>query len=147
MSEQAKFWAQKKLAEMTREEWESLCDGCGLCCLHKLEDQDTNEVSYTNVACRLLDTMNCRCQNYPARKKLVPDCVVLTPDQVKEFHWLPESCAYRLVSEGKDLFPWHPLISRDSESVHRAGISVQGRVISERDAGDLEDHIIDWKDR
>lgn len=147
MKDDAKFWRVKKLSEMTGEEWESLCDGCGLCCLHKLEDSDTHEVTYTNVTCRLLDTGTCRCKNYKIRKKLVPDCVVLTPDRVSEFHWLPRSCAYRLVSEGKDLYPWHPLISASEDSVHKAGISVRGRVISERDAGDLEDHIIDWADK
>ena len=141
-----KFWLDKNLSQMTPDEWESLCDGCGLCCLHKLEDSDTGEISYTNVACRLLDTSSCQCKNYTARKKLVPDCVVLTPDQVSEFHWLPSSCAYRLVSEGKDLHPWHPLLSGSNQSVHEAGISVQGRVISERNAGDLQDHIIEWGD-
>lgn len=139
-----KFWRDKKLSQMTPVEWESLCDGCGLCCLHKLEDFDTGEISYTNVACRLLDTTSCQCKNYTVRKKLVPDCVVLTPDQVSEFQWLPSTCAYRMVSEGKDLHPWHPLISGSPQSVHEAGISVQGRAISERDAGDLQDHIIDW---
>ncbi|MBL4802745.1 MAG: YcgN family cysteine cluster protein [Emcibacter sp.] len=129
---------------MTTQEWESLCDGCGLCCLHKLEDADTGAVSFTNVACRLLDIASCQCKNYTIRKKLVPDCVILTPDQVPDFHWLPKTCGYRLVSEGKDLKPWHPLISGSKASVHEAGISVQGRAISERDAGDLEDHIIDW---
>lgn len=146
MGTETKFWREKKLSEMTTGEWESLCDGCGLCCLHKLEDYDTQEVTYTNVACRLLDTTSCRCKNYRVRKKLVPDCVVLTPDRVSEFHWLPKSCAYRLVSEGKDLYPWHPLISGSQDSVHRSGISVQGRVISERDASDLEDHMVKWED-
>ncbi|MBL4612233.1 MAG: YcgN family cysteine cluster protein [Emcibacter sp.] len=138
------FWRTKKLTEMTEKEWESLCDGCGLCCLHKLEDEDTGAISYTDVACRLLDTVSCQCKNYPIRKKLVPDCVVLTPDQVPTFPWLPKSCAYRLVSEGKDLNAWHPLVSGSKTSVHDAGISVQGRVVSERDAGDLENHIVDW---
>lgn len=128
---------------MTIEQWESLCDGCGLCCLHKLEDYESGAVAYTNVACRLLDISNCQCINYPIRKKLVPDCVVLTSDQIADFHWLPTTCAYRMVSEGKGLMPWHPLISGDKDTVHTAGISVQNQVISERDAGDLEDHIID----
>ena len=142
----SEFWHEKKLSEMSMKEWESLCDGCGLCCLHKLEDEDTHEVSYTNVACRLLDTTSCQCKNYSARKKLIPDCVVLTPDQVSEFHWLPNTCAYRLISEGKDLESWHPLISGCRDSTHKAGVSIQGRAISERDAGDLVDHIIDWSD-
>ncbi|MCF6196470.1 MAG: YcgN family cysteine cluster protein [Emcibacter sp.] len=136
------FWQIKKLAEMSLDEWESLCDGCGQCCLHKLEDEDTGDIAFTNVACRLLDVTSCQCRNYAARKKLVPDCVVLTPDQVSDFPWLPESCAYRLISEGKSLNSWHPLISGTADSVHKAGISVQGRAISERDAGDLQDHII-----
>lgn len=138
----AEFWRDKKLTCMTYEEWESLCDGCGQCCLHKLEDSDTGEISHTNVACQLLDTTSCQCKNYPARKQLVPDCVVLTPDQVSEFHWLPGTCAYRLVREGKDLEDWHPLVSGNKDTVHRAGISVQGKVISERDANGLQDHII-----
>ncbi len=137
------FWHKKKLSEMTMEEWESLCDGCGLCCLHKLEDSESHEVSYTNVACRLLDITSCQCKNYPDRKKLVPDCVVLTPDQVTEFPWLPASCAYRLVSEGKALKPWHPLICGTGQAVHKAGVSVQGFAISERDANNLENHLID----
>jgi uncharacterized cysteine cluster protein YcgN (CxxCxxCC family) len=140
------FWRRKSLREMTREEWESLCDGCAKCCLHKLEDLDTGEVSYTNVACRLLDIGSCRCTNYPERQRLVPDCVFLTPELVDDLGWLPSTCAYRLVAEGQDLRWWHPLISGDPESVHRAGISVRGRVISERRAGDLEDHITDWPD-
>jgi len=139
----SQFWRVTKLSDMTTSQWESLCDGCGLCCLHKLEDDDSGEISYTNVACRLLDIDSCQCANYPVRKKLVPDCVVLSPDQISEFHWLPHSCAYRMVSEGKDLHPWHPLISGSASSVHDAGISVQARVISEHDAGDFADHIVD----
>lgn len=127
---------------MSESEWESLCDGCGLCCLHKLEDYDTGEVSYTNVACRLLDIRSCRCEKYKIRKKLVPDCVVLKPKQVKTFKWLPRTCAYRLISEGKDLYAWHHLVSGSKDTVHEVGISVMGKVISEKDAGDLEDHII-----
>lgn len=138
------FWREKKLIDMTLAEWESLCDGCGLCCLHKLEDYDSGEISITNVACRLLDITSCRCRNYPGRKKLVPDCIILTPDQVTEFHWLPTTCAYRLVSEGKNLEPWHPLVSGLENTVHNAGISVQNRVVPEQDAGDLEDHIVRW---
>ncbi|WP_420717539.1 YcgN family cysteine cluster protein [Emcibacter sp.] len=140
----APFWQTKTLAEMDRDEWESLCDGCGLCCLHKLEDEDSGEIAYTNVACRLLDHESCRCMNYSIREILIPDCVVLSPDQVAEFNWLPPTCAYRLVSEGRELFPWHPLVSGDRNSVHTAGISVRGKAVHERDALDLEDHIIDW---
>lgn len=136
------FWKEKRLTQMTSDEWEALCDGCGLCCLHKLEDADSGSVSYTNVACRLLDVQTCRCKKYSIRKKLVPDCVILKPEQVSEFKWLPKTCAYRLISEGKDLYSWHPLISGTPESVDDAGISIRNKVISERDAGDLEDHII-----
>jgi len=138
------FWKTKSMSEMTSGEWESLCDGCGKCCVHKLEDWDTGEVSYTNVACRLLDLGSCRCGNYPERKRLVPDCLILTVETLEEMDWLPETCAYRLVADGKDLAWWHPLVSGDPETVHQAGISVRGRVISERRAGDLTDHIVDW---
>ena len=138
------FWRTKTLAQMTGAEWESLCDGCGKCCLHKLEDADTGEVSYTNVACRLLDLGPCRCGNYAERKRLVPDCLILSAETVDELDWLPETCAYRLVAAGKDLAWWHPLVSGDPESVHDAGISVRGRVISERRAGELTQHLVDW---
>ena len=143
MAEQP-FWRRKTLAEMTRGEWESLCDGCAKCCLDKLQDDDTGEISYTEVACRLLDLGTCRCTDYANRKRFVPDCVVLTPRTVARLTWLPSSCAYRLVSEGKDLEWWHPLVSGDPESVHRAGISVRGRAVPEVLAGDLEDHVVQW---
>jgi len=140
------FWQSKTLDQMPEEEWESLCDGCGLCCLHKLEDADTGYVSYTNVACRLLNTDTCRCNKYQKRKKLVPDCVILKPQDVKKFKWLPPTCAYRLISEGKDLYPWHPLLSGSPDTVINSGISISGKIISERNAGDLQDHIIDLHD-
>lgn len=135
------FWRTKTLHEMTPEEWESLCDGCGQCCLHKIAQPGAPALK-TNVACRLLDSESCRCRNYPRRKRLVRDCVVLTPDNVADLGWLPDTCAYRLVAAGEDLPEWHPLISGDPDSVHRAGISVRGRCISERDAGPLEDHVV-----
>lgn len=141
---EAPFWRTKTLGEMDADEWESLCDGCGKCCLHKFEDDDTGEISYTRVACRLLDLESCRCANYPARKKLVADCELLTPAKIKTFRWLPSTCAYRLVAEGKDLPWWHPLVSGDPETVHAAGISVRGRAISESRARNLERHIVDW---
>ena len=140
------FWRRKSLAEMTAAEWESLCDGCGKCCLVKLEDADSGDIHHTDVACHLLDLGNCRCGNYPRRKEIVEDCVVLTPDSIGELAWMPSTCAYRLVAEGKDLAWWHPLVSGDPESVHRAGISVRGRAVSERRVPDaeLEDHIVEW---
>jgi uncharacterized cysteine cluster protein YcgN (CxxCxxCC family) len=137
------FWKTKRLSQMTKAEWESLCDGCGKCCLHKLEDDETGRIYFTNVACRLLDPYSCRCADYPNRKSLVPDCVVLTPKALKSIEWLPETCAYRLVAEGRDLFDWHPLVSGDPESVHKAGISMRKRVISETVVTDLEDYILD----
>lgn len=131
---------------MTRAEWESLCDGCGKCCLHKLEDADTGEVRFTEVACRLLDPDTCRCTRYAERKRLVPDCLILSAARARRTEWLPRTCAYRLLAEGKDLPRWHPLVSGDPQSVHRAGMSVRGRTVGERDAGDLEDHIVAWAD-
>ncbi len=136
------FWKTKRLQDMTRDEWESLCDGCGRCCLHKLEDEDSGEIAITNVVCRLFDEDSCRCTRYAQRSRLVPDCVTLTIDNVDDLYWMPETCAYRLLAEGQDLQWWHPLVSGNPQSVIVAGISVKGKVISERDAGDLEDHII-----
>lgn len=135
------FWREKSLAAMSPSEWESLCDGCGKCCLHKIRETD-GSLRMTNVSCRLLDTKSCRCSNYPRRKALVHDCVVLTPATVSTIDWLPATCAYRLIDEGKDLPAWHPLVSGDPTSVHTAGISMRDRCISERDAGPLQDHVI-----
>lgn len=140
----SRFWEEIALTEMDATQWESLCDGCGKCCLHKLEDEDTGEVFVCNVACRLLNLDTCQCQDYENRKQLVPDCTVLTPQRIEEFHWLPETCAYRLLAEGKSLFDWHPLISGDPATVRSAGISVCGRVMSELEADDLQQHITDW---
>lgn len=141
------FWRVKRLKEMTSEEWESLCDGCGRCCLHKLRDENTNELYFTNVACRLLDLGSCRCGDYARRQRRVPDCVSLTPEALKEIDWLPPTCAYRRLSEGKDLAWWHPLVSGDPDTVHAAGISVRGRAVSERRAGALEAHVVEWPGR
>jgi uncharacterized cysteine cluster protein YcgN (CxxCxxCC family) len=138
------FWRTKTLAAMTRAEWESLCDGCGRCCLHKLRDEDTGEISFTNVACRLLDLNTSRCSDYARRRRKIPDCVQLTPRSLQTLDWLPPSCAYRRLHEGKDLLPWHPLISGRPESVREAGAGVAGRACSERDAGPLEHHIVEW---
>ncbi|MBN9530387.1 MAG: YcgN family cysteine cluster protein [Alphaproteobacteria bacterium] len=140
------FWRAKTLDQLSRDEWESLCDGCGKCCLHKLEDMDTGRVHYTNVACRLLDLGTCRCGNYPKRQALVPDCISLDPTLVDALKWMPSTCGYRLVAERKDLPWWHPLVSGDSETVHQAGVSVRGRAVAEHLAGELEDHVVDWFD-
>lgn len=141
---QKPFWLSKSLLEMTSSEWESLCDGCGKCCLIKLEDSDTGEVHYTNVACHLLNAHTCRCKDYAKRKLRVPDCIELTPSDVEEFQWLPITCAYRLVHEEKDLPDWHPLISGRPQSVHEAGMSVSHRVVKETSVVDIEAHVINW---
>ena len=138
------FWQVKTLAEMSVREWESLCDGCGQCCLHKLEDIDTGEVALTNVACKLLDVESCRCTNYACRKQHVSDCERLTAETVPDLYWLPETCAYRLLDEGKDLEWWHPLVSGDRETVHEAGISIRGHAVSETGVEDLEEHVTNW---
>jgi uncharacterized protein len=140
------FWKRKKLEEMTREEWESLCDGCARCCLYKLEDEETGEFYYTNVVCRLLDTYRCRCTAYSERSNLMPTCLTLTPETVRQLKWMPKTCAYRLVAEGKDLEWWHPLVSGDPNTVHEAGISVRWRTLAEKDVDmeNLEDYIVDW---
>jgi uncharacterized protein len=143
----APFWQTKTLDEMTREEWESLCDGCGRCCLHKLRDEETEALSYTNVACRLLDTGTCRCSDYENRFTHVPDCIQLTPQTLREVDWLPPSCAYRRIEEGRGLAPWHPLRSGTTRTVITSGASACGRIISERDAGMLEHHVVDWPGR
>ncbi|QPC88782.1 YcgN family cysteine cluster protein [Mesorhizobium sp. NBSH29] len=138
---QAPFWKTKTLDEMSGPEWESLCDGCGKCCMSKLEDEDSGAIYYTTVACRLFEEGSCRCSDYPNRLATVDDCVKLTPANVQTISWLPYSCAYRLVAEGQDLYWWHPLVSGDPDSVHAAGISVRGRVTaSERDMGSPEDY-------
>lgn len=137
------FWKRKSLSEMTPGEWESLCDGCGKCCLNKLMNDD-DEIFFTDVACRLLDLDTCRCGNYANRIHEVPDCQVLTPENIAEFRWMTSTCAYRLLAEGKDLYDWHPLVSGDPQSVHKAGISVRGRACSEEDVPDLDERVVDW---
>lgn len=139
---EVKFW-EKPLAALDRAQWEALCDGCGKCCLHKVEDADTGEIFPTNVACRLLDTHKARCSDYRHRRAMVPDCLRLTMGNVGRIEWLPHSCAYRLRALGEPLPEWHYLISGDPESVHRAGQSVRGWTVSEVMAGDLEDHVVD----
>ena len=141
------FWKTKTLEEMSNAEWESLCDGCARCCLEKLEDEDTGKIYFTHVSCKLLDSGLCACKDYPNRSDKVPDCVRLTPENVRTLNWLPPSCGYRLVAEGRDLYWWHPLISGDPNTVHEAGVSVRGRVQGTEDEiadADLEDHIVQW---
>jgi hypothetical protein len=141
------FWRRKSLQEMTDAEWESLCDGCGRCCLNKLEEEGTDRTYYTNVGCRLLDEHTCRCKDYDNRAALVDDCLQLTPQNIGETSWLPPTCGYRLIDEGRDLYWWHPLLSGDPETVHAAGVSVRGRVgASELVVPDdqLENYIVSW---
>lgn len=141
------FWKTKALEDMTASEWESLCDGCGKCCLAKLEDEDTGEIHWTSVGCRLFDAERCRCSDYENRQSKVSDCVRLTPEKVRSIAWLPSTCAYRLVAEGRDLHDWHPLMSGDAGTVHSAGISMRGRITAiETDIEDVDeyfDHMLD----
>ena len=137
------FWREKTLAQMTDQEWESLCDGCGKCCLHKIEDEDTGEIFFTRVACALLDIERCRCAHYAERTERVPDCLDMRRG-FTQFHWLPSTCAYRLLAQGEDLPSWHPLISGNPDSVHEAGFSVRAFAIPESEAECLEDHVIEW---
>ncbi len=138
-----RFWEDRPLEALDRAQWEALCDGCGKCCVHKLEDEVTGELFPTNVACKLLDRHSGQCSDYRHRRAYVPECVRLTPKLAATLDWLPPSCAYKLRADGKPLPDWHPLNSGDPESVHKAGMSVRGWTISESDAGELEDHILD----
>lgn len=149
------FWRTKTLAQMSEAEWESLCDGCARCCLVKLEDEDTGAVVYTDLACHMLDEAACRCRDYPNRDREAPDCVRLTPQAVSALSWLPRSCAYRRISEGRGLPSWHPLVTGDPDSVHKAGVSVRGRVVvlpdqatlvamAQTDVDALMERIVDW---
>lgn len=135
------FW-ERPLETLTRAEWEALCDGCGQCCMHKVEDEDTGAVYSTRVACKLLDLETARCRDYRRRRAHVPDCLRLTPQLTAQLAWLPGTCAYRLRAEGEPLPEWHYLLSADEEAVHRAGVSVRGKAISEEEAGPIEAHII-----
>ena len=140
------FWQRLTLEEMAPAEWESLCDGCGRCCLNKLEYADTGEIAWTDIACRLFDDATCRCSDYPNRARRVPDCETLTPEKVRTLSWLPPTCAYRLLAEGSDLYWWHPLVSGDPDTVHLAGISARHRTRSEEaiPVDEFEHYIVDW---
>lgn len=145
-AEQLPFWRSKTLAEMDADEWEAVCDGCGRCCLHKLEDIDTGRIEFTRVACRLLNLDDCRCSDYANRLQQVPDCLQLDAADISSLNWLPLTCAYRRLAEGRGLAWWHPLVSGTKESVHKAGISVRGRVLSENDVAPegIEEHVVRW---
>ncbi|MFK7827820.1 MAG: YcgN family cysteine cluster protein [Oligoflexales bacterium] len=139
------FWETKPLSRMSNSEWESLCDGCGKCCLNKVEFADTKEIYYTDVACKQLNLKTCKCKDYSNRKEIVPDCIQLSPRNIKKLKYMPETCAYRLVATNQRLPSWHPLISKDPQSVHKNGISVRHKVVSEsRIKDELEDHLITW---
>jgi hypothetical protein len=141
------FWKQKTLEALTPAEWESLCDGCGRCCLVKLEDEDNGEIHFTDIGCKLFDSQSCRCNDYAHRRRKVHDCIRLTPETVRGLSWLPPSCAYRLIAEGRDLAWWHPLVSGSPTSVHEAGVSAQGRVAAletQIELADYPDYIVAW---
>ena len=138
-----RFWEHKKPSEFTRQEWEAICDGCARCCLHVLQDEDDGQRYLTNVCCRYLDLQSCRCTEYQQRSTLVPSCVTLTPDNFDKLDFLPATCAYRYLAEGKPLPQWHPLSSGNPESVHEAGISIRYWATPEDEVNDLEEHIID----
>lgn len=142
------FWQHKALSEMSSSEWESLCDGCGKCCLVKLEDADNGDIYHTDVGCKLLDLHSCQCSNYQRRHEFVDDCMKLSPNNIGELDWLPESCSYRMLARGQELPSWHHLISGNRDKVHSYGISLRGRAVSELDVRDdrMEDHIIHWVD-
>lgn len=139
------FWHTTPLIEMSAQQWESLCDGCGKCCLHKLEDEESGEVFYTDIACRYLSS-DCRCRHYVQRAEKVAACLTLRPQDLVRVTWLPSTCAYRLLAEGKELFEWHPLVSGDPNSVHKAGESVKGRFVTEESVAEdaYEDRIVFW---
>jgi len=142
----APFWMTTPLNKMTPAQWESLCDGCGKCCLHKLYNEEADELTYTNVVCRLMDVASCRCSSYADRLEHVPDCVVLSAYNLERLFWMPSTCAYRLLNEGKTLPEWHPLVCGDPDRVHTSGNSIQYKAVSEERAGPLEHHVVDWWD-
>lgn len=144
LSTEEAFWRRKTLEDLSQSEWESLCDGCGKCCLEKLEDDDTGVISFTDVACTLLDIATCRCRHYRQRRRFVPNCERLTPALVRTVNWLPSTCAYRLIAAGQNLPWWHPLVSGDADLVHRVGVSARNRAVSFGPRVRLENHIVRW---
>ena len=146
MAAVTEWWHEKSLAELSAEQWEALCDGCAKCCLHKLEDEDSGEVFYTRVRCRYLDEPTCRCSDYARRSVLMPNCIQLQAEAVEDLDWLPSTCAYRLRANGEPLPDWHPLVSGDATAVHRAGISILGRSISDEfvHPDGFDEHIVQW---
>ena len=147
MNDAPPFWKTKTLGAMSRAEWESLCDGCGRCCLVKLEDEDTGRILATDIGCRLFDAGTCRCRDYENRSQTVPDCVTLTPDEVRTLSWLPPTCAYRLLAEGQPLPHWHPLLTGSKAAMHGERISVRHIAVKESTVVDWQDHILnkpDW---
>jgi len=141
---QDEFWKNIPLAELDTNQWEALCDGCAKCCLHRLEDADTREIYFTNVHCRLLDTDTSQCTDYPNRSVRVSDCVTITLKELEDPYWLPSTCAYRLLAEGKELPEWHPLVSGNPGTVFQSGNNISGRTVCEDDADDLTHHMITW---
>jgi len=139
------YWKHKKLSEMTNTEWEMLCDGCGKCCIHKIKDDKTGKIFLTNVACKLLDLSNCQCTDYMNRLTKVPDCIKLSEKNISNIKWLPNTCAYKLVSQGKDLPHYHHLVCGNPNEIHNQGVSIKGKVISETASKDIEQNIIDWE--
>ena len=148
MADRINFWEEKSLDELSDQEWESLCDGCGRCCLQKLEDEDSGDIRYTKVACELLDGKTCRCVDYLHRFQRVSDCLSVRPLTAQKISWLPKSCAYRRLAEGRNLAPWHPLISGDPDTVRQAGISVAGYSVPESEVplAEYHQHVINWVD-
>jgi len=144
MKDKKPFWQTTSLEDMTHEQWESLCDGCGLCCLHRLEDEESGAMVLTNIACQFLDLKTCQCSDYCNRKTNMSNCLTVTPKNIKEYSWLPVTCAYRLIAEGDDLEEWHPLISGDKNTVHKAEISMRGELVSEKDVDDIEKEGVAW---
>ena len=147
MTTNAPFWETRRLEEMTDEEWESVCDGCGQCCLNKLQDADTDEIYFTNVACNLLNIKSCRCKHYATRFEYEPDCIKLTRENLPTFSWLPRTCGYRLLAEGKSLPDWHPLLTGSAREMHAKRISVRYIAVRESEVRNWEDHIIDRPDK